>query len=109
MVMKRQIGRIWRNNKIIWKWAASSVLLLVVPVLFGAVIYSHALKNVRKDIDYVQKQTLSQVRESMENLFYTCSQIAFSLARMNEAEQLKFWKEEEYTPEQLRRTGLFVY
>lgn len=45
----------------------------------------------------------------MENLFYTCSQIAFSLARMNEAEQLKFWKEEEYTPEQLRRTGLFVY
>lgn len=51
--MKRQIGRIWRNNKIIWKWAASSVLLLVVPALFGAVIYSHALKNVRKDIDYV--------------------------------------------------------
>ena len=82
-----------RKSKTYHKWLLSYVLLMVMPLLFGCVIYWYAMERIEEDVEYVQRQTLTQVKDTMEGNLYMCDHIGLALTNKSEAEHLKSFEE----------------
>ena len=49
------------------KWMISYLVILVIPVIFGTLIYGHAMNNMQQESSYAQEQTLWQAKQNFEN------------------------------------------
>ncbi len=61
------------------RWLLSYFLILLIPVLFGSIIYGHALDNVRRENRRAQRQVLEQNRQNFEKQLETFYNIAYGI------------------------------
>ncbi|MCI8626424.1 MAG: helix-turn-helix transcriptional regulator [Lachnospiraceae bacterium] len=83
-----------RKSRTYHKWLLSYVLLMVFPLLFGCVIYWYAMERIEEDVEYVQRQTLTQIKNTMEGNLYMCDHIGLALTKKTEAEHLKAFEQD---------------
>ena len=63
------------ERKIIYRWSASVFLVVIIPVVFGCILYAYSLKNIRQKAEETNRRVilekenkLSRICEELNNL-----------------------------------------
>lgn len=68
------------RRKILWRWVSSYLAIMIIPLLFGVVIYMYALYVVKKDVQTIQQQAISQVHYNIESMLENLYKISYALS-----------------------------
>lgn len=65
---------------VLWGWILSYMAVMIVPLLFGAIIYMYALGTIRDEIQTLQQQAFVQVKYNLENMLENLYKVSYALS-----------------------------
>ncbi len=68
------------KKKVLWRWVSSYLIIMIIPLLFGVIIYMYALYVVKKDVQTIQQQAISQVHYNIESMLENLYKISYTLS-----------------------------
>lgn len=68
------------SKSIWWRWILSYAVIMIIPLLFGMVIYIYALNTIKEEVVTVQEQSIEQVRMGLDNVMDNLYKVSYTLA-----------------------------
>ena len=68
------------RKKVLWRWVSSYLIIMIIPLLFGVIIYMYALHVIKKDVQTIQQQAISQVHYNIESMLENLYKISYTLS-----------------------------
>lgn len=75
-----KIKKFQMRKGVLWGWIKSYIVIMLIPLLFGVVLYTIALNNIKNETQIIREQSMMGLSRTLENMVENFTRVSYALS-----------------------------